>query len=306
MPRFYLEGFAEQGHLGVAMLPGDKRFTQSTRTAATINDFYLLGSALHPRAGNFEAMLSDFESEASAVFRTLANGTWPLSAQDRAVLGVFIAVQFLRGPEHRQQMTDIRRQMIRLQFQIAGRDRFVKTVAERLQADLSDDEVEELWQLTVRPGGPPIAVRPDQHANELVDLLPKLLKYFLGRPWALVSFERKHLITSDAPVTLVPRRDAQDEEGVGLMTAAAILFPISRSQGLVMADPMPISRTVTVEEVSAGVADLRLPASAAHARSFNSAAVINARRAVFHHPADAALVPDRLPEPASQEAAAPA
>ena len=297
MPRFYLEGFAERGRLGVVALPGERRFIQSTRTAATINDFYLIGSPDHPEAAGFEQMLSEFESLASGVFRTLATGTWPLRARDREVLGVFIAVQFLRGPDHRQQMTEIRRQYLRLTSQFGGRERFDRTVAERLQADLPEKEVDELWDLATRVEGPPLTVRPHEHANELVQLLPKLLKYFLGRPWALVTFTRRHLITSDAPVALVPRRGALEWEGVGLMTAGAILFPLSRTQGLVLADPIPISNVVTVDQVATGIADLRLPPSASHAKAFNSGAIMNARRSLFHHPDDATLVPDDLPEP---------
>lgn len=297
VPRFYLEGFAEQGQLGVVMLPGKRRFTQSTRTAATINDFYLIGSTKHPDAATFEQMLSEFESLASGVFRTLAGGTWPLNREDREVLGVFMAVQFLRGPDHRRQMTEIRRQMIRLTAQFGGRERFARTLTSKTKVDLPDEEVDELWQLSTRAEGPPITVSAQDHGRELTDMLPKLLKYFLGRPWALVTFGRRHLITSDAPVTLVPRRDAQEWEGVGLMTAGAILFPASRTQGLVLADPIPISTVVSVDEVATGVADLRLPPSTSHAKAFNSGALLNANRAVFHHPADVALVPAHLPEP---------
>jgi hypothetical protein len=76
------------------------------------------------------------------------------------------------------------------------------------------------------------------HINQMLELTPKLARYFLFRPWVLYRFSARSLLTCDTPVSLVPHLNGPmadavaPEEGVGLMTAWGITFPLTRKIGL--------------------------------------------------------------------------
>jgi Protein of unknown function (DUF4238) len=158
--------------------------------------------------------------------------------------------------------------------------------------------VETLWQQTTRPEGPPIERPKVEHIKQMLELADQLHKYIVGRPWTLVQFDRRSLITSDAPVGLVP--DPQDEPGagVGYMTAWGITFPVTRKLGLLMSSPEPVMKLkVPVERAHAGAADTTQPGTTQLERFFNQQTVANASEWLFHHPEDEAFVPEQLPEP---------
>ncbi len=82
VPRFYLRGFAEQERIATVRLPGDQRSAQSINDASVAKDFYAVAG--HEDSDDvIEKSLSDVEGGTAEVFRTIANGTWPLSFDDR-------------------------------------------------------------------------------------------------------------------------------------------------------------------------------------------------------------------------------
>lgn len=122
VPRFYLENFADNGQIGTVVLPGEKRFSQSLRKAATTNDFYSLGPPAESGADAFEKVLADLEGEAARVIQAVLAGTWPLGSEDRAILAEFVAVQFLRGPNHRTHMQNMKAQLLRMDIALNGKE----------------------------------------------------------------------------------------------------------------------------------------------------------------------------------------
>lgn len=304
VPRFYLEGFSLAGQVGTVELPGAKRFSQSARKASTVTDFYLLGDPAQPGASAFEESLSEVEGDAAAALRTILEGTWPLPQDQREAFGVFMLLQFLRGPNHRRQMQEMKAQLTRLDISLKGKAWMVGEFTRKLGRDLDPADIDRLWEQATRPEGPPVRVSALDHMQQIVDLVPKSIPYVLGRPWALVRFERKVLVTCDTPVVLVPSATAPEWSGVGLMNAGGIVFPLARRLGLVLTDPLPLAeRGMSIIDVVAGKADLELPPSASYARLFNHSMFSSARRHVFHHPHDGDVVPYDLPEPADTEMA---
>ncbi len=163
---------------------------------------------------------------------------------------------------------------------------------------MTDELVERLWQQAIRREGPPIERPKVEHIKQMIELAGELHKYIVGRPWTLVQFDRRSLITSDAPVGLVG--DAQDEPwmGVGYMTAWGITFPLTRKLGLLMSSPEPlIELKIPVEQTHQGVADTTQRGTTQLERFFNYHTVANASEWLFHHPDDEKFVPEQLPEP---------
>lgn len=268
VPRFYLDGFANEVHqLGVARLSSKKRFRVSTGDASVMRDFYNINSRTEPNA--VEDLLSDIEGDAAAVFRrVLVDRSWPLSASERAILATFLALQRTRTPSHRQMIEEISEIATRA-LKSMGRDDVVLPA-----------ELDEMDPKTV-------------HIQSMLDIEVHA-PYFFGRRWQLVHFSRKRLLTSDTPVGLLPHPDASPDAGLGVGSAWIILFPMSPTVGIMMVAP---EHSDQPNDVAHGRTDAILDGSTYLAKIFNETTIESARDFLFHHPDDAYLVPEQLPAP---------
>lgn len=105
----------------------------------------------------------------------------------------------------------------------------------------------------------------------------------LGRRWTVVRFQRKALITSDTPVTLLPIDGADIRTPLSLASNAGILVPLDRRVALLM--------------VHGGGQGVTIAGTTQRSKALNQAIVFGARRCVFHHPDDDPLAGLVLPEP---------
>lgn len=264
VPRFYLNGFADEDHrIGVVRLPGDTRYQQSSTKVSVVNDFYNVNAAVEQDV--IEQFIADeIEAPAAAVFRkVLADQVWPLDTNDRTILSTFFGLQHRRGPNQRRMLNEI--------ANAVAREGSLDT-----QNTAKPDE-SELFKLA--------------HIRSMLDI-EKYGGYYFGRSWMLVRFNRKRLLTCDTPVILLPHPDAPADATVGIGTAWAILFPLSRITGLMMFQHL----TGEPHDVVSGHFDTIAEGSTYLAEQFNAATIRNARECIFHHPDDASLVPAELPE----------
>ena len=297
VPQFYLRGFAHNDQLTTVQLPGDRRFTQSVRDASVAKDFYSLPG--HEDGEDaLEKALSSVEGDTAAIFKTISAGVWPLSHDNRMALGYFIALQATRVPVQRRTMDHLARQMLRLQIGAGGK-RGVRQQLKMLGHPVTEALVERIWERSTRPEGPPIQRPREAHLEQMLEMATQLLPYIVGRPWTLLEFRSRSLITSDSPVGLVPRPDEEDTfGGVGYMTAWGITFPLTRKLGLLMSDPEPlIDGGLPVERTHEGAVDMTVTGTTAYERLLNHSTVVNASEWLFHHPNDERFVPAPLPDP---------
>lgn len=296
VPLFYLRGFAKDEQIATVRLPGQRRFLQSVRDATVAKDFYALdGHEDGPDA--IERALSDIEGATATVFQKIADGVWPLDAEDRATLSYFIALQATRVPAQRRTVDHLAAQMLRLQIGAGGKAG-LRAELEKDGREVGDKLVDTMWEQATRPEGPPVKRSKAEHIGQMLELSEELLKYIIGRPWSLVRFGARSLITSDAPVGLVRNPNDESRSGVGFVTASGITFPLSRKIGLIMSDVAPlIELEVPVEEVHRGIADTVQAGSTSFERFFNGYTTVNASEWLFHHPDDERFVPADLPDP---------
>src|SRR5690606_4590157 len=289
VPKFYLRGFADHREwITTVRLPGEKSYTQSIDKSAAINHFYSIDG--HPDGPDvFEKALSDLEGSAATVLRAIEAGKWPLSEEQRATLAMFLAVQTLRGPDHRRSMEYIAAHITRLEVEVTGRENVKQWVQNRYGVELDDDEAETVWQQATQPGGPPITLAPIAHIEQIVNNAVELLPYLVSRPWQLVQFNRRSLVTSDSPVGLVAAEDSEPWEGIGFATAWGITFPLTRKLGLIMSDIEPMIETgYPAEQVREGRLDSVERGTTALARFINERTVYSASEYVYRHPDDGA------------------
>lgn len=299
VPKFYLEGFARSGKIGTVRLPGEKRFCQSTANASLRMHFYTVPDLEEPDA--FEKRLSAMETEAATIMRkVISGGVWPLDLDDRVNFAIFLAVQFLRGPDKRRQMEQTVALVTQREVVAGGRESVPAWIEHNYGFTPTDEEAEQIWRDVNQPGGPPVTLSAAGHLEQIGSLVPEFLPYFTGRPWVLLRFERRALLTCDTPLSLLPDRRSPGQ-AVGLVNSPGIVFPMSRRVGLMLADPEPLIDRLPVEQVREGHADFELTPSSDDARDFNTATIRNTREWIFHHPDDSDLVPAKLPEPVATE-----
>ncbi|WP_085104674.1 DUF4238 domain-containing protein [Mycobacterium paraense] len=302
VPRFYLDGFAKNRKIGTVRLPGDRRFIQSTKSASAQTDFYALPENLDD-PDLAEKALAEIEGEGAKALRLITDhGVWPLDQESRAVLAMFLVVQYLRGPDQRRQSGQLMALMAQVQLGFGGRESLAQW-ADESGISLSQTEADSLWEQIMQPGGPPIALSAAGHIRTIGEMFPEILPYFVGRPWILVRFRRRSLLTCDTPVSLIPD-PASPLRGVGVGTAWGISVPLTRKIGLVLSSPEPLVGRVDLRAVHSGVFDQEHDPSSKYAALINTATIRNAREWVFHHPDDDGLVPSVLPAPRRVEVTA--
>lgn len=294
VPAFYLRGFADGERLLTIALPGTRRFTQMVKDASVATDFYAIPG--HKDGDDvLEEALADLEGKAAPVIARIV-ARRPLLPGDRGTLAYYIAVQAARSPAQKRNADALKAQMARFAIGLAGRERFGDRFS-GIGKQLTERQLDELWKQAMRPEGPPLEVSTTEFAAQMVGTAQQLVPYIAGRPWTFIHFGDEALITSDDPVTLIPRENANPSEGIGYGTAGEIMMPISRRVALVMGDLDEAASTLRFEDVGAGTYDAVRLGTAEVARLVNEHTALSASKWIFAHPADEKSVPSNLPAP---------
>lgn len=307
VPQSYLRGFATEKER-ITAIPLDRsrsRFTASVKNVAAQTHFHTVPEAEEP--DGFEKILSAVEGEASDIIRRIEAGEFPLPEDDRSSLSFYLALQAVRGPDTRRTIEQLQADIVRIEVGAGGRKNVKRWIKDNLGFDATDEQAQRIWDEATQPGGPPITFATIEHIKHMVETAEYLAKYLFTRPWLLVRFDRRSLITCDAPVSLI--RNARDEnhwEGVGFGTAWGIATPLTRKLGLLMSDPMvilehleadaPMIQKVRLAVVS-GSADRVEAGTTAMERLFNDHTAQSAREYIYCHPDDERFVPEELHEP---------
>ncbi len=270
---------------------------QSTKNAALQTRFYSIPELDEPDL--FEKILSTMESDAAVVLRAIVEDqVWPLDPESRETFAGFIAIQLLRGPEQRRMMEQIAALTTQLEIGLGGRNSVEAWARDAYGVTLTPEQAAEVWTDVIQPSGPPIQLAAREHIQQIGAMLPQVLGQVLARPWCLIRFDRRSLLTSDTPLARLPD-PAKPGQAVGLSTTPGLTFPLTRKVGLLLATPL--AGRVPVEEVRNGRFDFGYPPSTIWARLFNENTISSTREWLFHHPDDAHVVPDDLPQPRTTE-----
>jgi hypothetical protein len=294
--KFYLRYFADEAEqVTTIVLPGERVFTQSVDNASVHNHFYTLIDHEGELTDSAERNFSLVESYAADAWRLVADGVWPLPAENREAMAAWIALQFLRGPRTRRSMSNLGSDMLQLEIMVGGRERLREALRELGQQD-DDASVNREWISLFED---PLVVEPhaNHHVTHIANMLPQVTALLLDRWWVLTPFQRKTLGTSDHPVHVMPNKDLQATGlGTGIANANEIHVPLTRrhSLGLALRSSLP-------PELATRHEDHRQPGVAAVALYSNSCTVHSAQQMLFHHPQDAPFKGLELPGPRTRE-----
>ena len=307
VPQGYLRGFATAQER-ITALPLDRTrssFTTSVKNVAAQTHFHTVAGLEEP--DEFEKILSTVEGDVVGMIRRIEGGEFPLPEEDRMTLSYYLALQAVRGPDTRKTMELLQAKMVRVEVGAGGRKNVKHWIQKNLGFDATEEQAQRIWDEATQPGGPPITFSNLAHIQHMVETADHLAKYLVTRPWSLVRFDRRSLITCDAPVSLI--RNPKDDDfwhGVGFATAWGISVPLTRKLGLLMSDPMAMVERFDAEDpmvqkirvaVISGSVDRVEAGTTTMERLFNEHAAESAREYLYWHPDDEKFVPSGLHAP---------
>lgn len=299
VPRFYLANFAHSGIIGRIELQHGANRNKSVRKVGGIEGFYTIPEADDPEIFERE-LFGKIENKAAKIFnKILTADYWPLNEGDRSILSEYLAVQFLRGNDKRNEQSELATSFNKLEAATKGKVALRRQLQESSIEGITDFDFEEAWNTIMDPETK-VQATALGHMRQLLSTFPTVTSYLSVRPWRLVRFTRKTLLTCDTPIALVAPPGTPSFMGIGIGNAYRVLFPISRQCGLVMLTPDEKSGS-THEDLTAGRADREITPTSRQATQFNNYSIINARESIFFHPDDGDLIPGTLPEPRTQE-----
>jgi hypothetical protein len=138
-------------------------------------------------------------------------------------------------------------------------------------------------------GGPDLQDDPVMHVSTILEEWPKLTRLLIASRWTRIRFDRRRMLTSDHPVSLMPDPRNPAWMGLGIVTAAGVLLPLSRALAL------------SISYDFDGLPEVEIAGTTVIANQINWATAVNGRRFIYHHPDDVPMSMDTLPEPSGRE-----
>jgi len=275
VPRFHLRGFANENQMlrQIDLQTGTYR-NVSIGDAAVIKDFYTVELEDGTRSDEWEKRFAEVENRvAPRVRRAVRDEVWTPSAVERQDLSTWIALQFLRGPDHRRMAAQTAGFMMRMQVGMGGLAYLQYAMEQGLEREVSLEEAEGAWADIHRPAGPELKLSGTDFMSTITSSLAQVIEFISARSWHRARFQRRTLAINDSPVALIPDENHPPFLGVGLNNAAAITIALDRHTLLWLADP--------------AMADFDFPPTVQLARAHNRSTIFGADRFVYTHPKDA-------------------
>jgi len=206
VPRLHLRGFADPDQRIIQLdLRTGRRLEVSVTDAAVIRNFYTVVLPDGTSTDAWERWLADLENEiAPAVRRAIEMPSFELDDADRERLSRWVALQYLRGPDNRRQMTELAAFALRAQVGMGGLAYLQHAMSNGMGREVSAVEAERVWDDIQSEHGPEVVVDGEEHLQVLSRAFDRSTDMVYGRSWGRVRFERKRLLASDAPVSLIP------------------------------------------------------------------------------------------------------
>lgn len=275
VPRLHLRGFADpEGRIIQLDLDNGRRREVSLTDAAVIKNFYTVILPDGTMSDAWERWLADVENEiAPALRRAIEMPVFHLGDGDRQRLAQWVALQYLRGPDNRRQMTEIAALTLQAQVGMGGLAYLQHAMSRGLGREVPKVEAERVWNDIHSPRGPHVVIDSKEHLRTLARMYDAATAMVYNRSWSRVAYTRKRLMVSDVPVSLVPG-DGHDERG--LAGAKAIAVPLDR-RTLLWLDGS--------DDAGPRVDRDRDP-SALLANTYNYFGTLSAERFLYYHPGD--------------------
>ena len=244
LPQFYLEGFADRGTLCIYDRVERAYREQTPRNTAVISHYYSYEGEEGELQTEFETALARVEGEAKPVVEKLAIDRKPISARERQVLSLFIALLRMRVPDFEKEVGELMDTIVKKV------NRIVFATEETTQATLkwieeeTGEEVDASPEDLLRFAAEEKYELTNPRARSLglmFSLADDLARIIYELDW-IVAFAGPgaDFLTTDNPFTIVPppKHLRIPHRGVGIVTPGAEKYvPLTRSSLLGMLAP---------------------------------------------------------------------
>lgn len=296
-PQFVLRCFAdENGRITTIRQPERRSRTSRVRETGAENHLYSMPG--HPHGSDvFEKALgAGIETETALLFERVVKGEWPLPQLDRNTLAEFIALQIIRGPEQRRLMESTASRLVKSAVAHLGMDGMTRWASDTAGQPITDEEAEELLKLVTEDDGVVIPYTARDRIDMMGQVTEPVAGFIAARPWTLVRFTRRSLITSDSPVSLVAYEQPGTWMGVGVSNARFVLYPMTRRIGIIMRDPLENvgsedDLSGLVAQARSGELDDAIVGTTSIEKMMNEYTAAHAINNIYHHPDDLRFVP---------------
>jgi len=277
VPRMHLRRFASPEKKVVQLdIESGRRRPVSVTDAAVIRDFYTVTVPDGTKTDAWERWLGDLESDmAPALEQAIAAPVFRLTPDDRWRLARWIALQFLRGPDHRRQLAEVGALVVSAQVGMGGIAYLRHAMSLSLGHEVSLATAEAVWNDITSLNGPVIEMPSNEHLDMLSRAFDRATAVIYARSWSRVRFRRRKLILADVPVGLIPDGEGPMQKS-GLAGARVLTVPLDRHNLL----------WLETTEGSEPASDRDIEPTSLLAWTHNMAAVASAERFVYHHPND--------------------
>lgn len=278
VPQLVLRGFADHDdQLSVFDRDAAKVYRQAVERAAAENDYNSLRLDDWSLTDAAERMINELiEGPAAEALKRIRSGRWMKNELELEALARYLVFQFLRVPATREALNGLADQTLKLDMATKGPAGMRDVLRNEFGREPTEEEVADHWD-AVRDFNDWALVMPrEHHVQESIKMAEEFTPVIAhGYSWSIMAWERRHLLTTDFPLLLVPPL-GQESTPVGLYTAGTIYFAISRSLALVLVN----------RAVGDATPGRILLGSFAGARMINLATATSSRRWVYHHPDD--------------------
>jgi len=259
VPAFYLAGFSDTQRMDGDLWVLDKKelsqFRTTARNAAVERDFYRVDSGDDPSA--VERALSEIESEAARILRTIVRSRSLPKGEDLERLLLFVAFMYARVPGRRllfaESMEKLTKQTLQLIFESEERYEAVRKRMEHDGVTFGDISFKQLREFVYSDR---LSVEPtrDTYLAQMLREARVLFPLLIKRSWYLLVVEEDagDLVCSDCPVSLnwIDRERGFWSPGFGL-AGTIVTMPLDKTTALAgLLEPVSGRMKVGTREVA--------------------------------------------------------
>lgn len=247
VPQFLLRyfGSGKKDQVWVYDKAANRSFATNAKNIASESRFY--DFEFEGQSMSLEPMLSTLESNAKPIIEGIlkADSLASLGDEDKAMLAVFLSVQFTRTKTFREQWSDFPR-MLRESFEVRNETVAPGSQAAELIRDLTENQSKA------------------ETARFIAQAPREFAPHFITKQWVLAATTRKHpFVISDNPLTLQNMIDMSPRGNLGLaVRGIEIYFPLSPVRALAIWCPSLVDMVrrgaETLRRIPLGLAGLSI------------------------------------------------
>lgn len=243
IPRFYLEGFCQNGLLSLYDRVENAYRDQTPLNTTTIGHYYTFTDQEGRRRFDLEYLMSDYEGKAAPILKKLSQRE-EISDEERSDMSIFIAMLGFRIPDQIDSLKSANGEMIKKisRMMFGNLDQAKKIIRENPEnIKLTEEEIENQAKIManfIEDGNYTVETDHQWIMGMSINMFLQVAPIFSQRDWVILhsTSDKKSFVTSDSPLTLTTIQPRQNDFwGIGYANSdALVIFPLSKSCVLVM------------------------------------------------------------------------